>query len=104
MENQTQGVKQELILQMGTDRMIQIHVYANLSFSDSLTEVIGKMGFNLIGKRGQSATQMVPRQIKALRLGCMIKLQVRIFVSALENTPQNFRQKCMPSKHEQSRS
>jgi hypothetical protein len=42
----TQGMKEEPILQMGTDRIILRHVQTNLSQSDSLTEVIEKTGFN----------------------------------------------------------
>jgi hypothetical protein len=41
----------------------------DLSRSDFVTELNGKMGFTLIGKGDHCGTQAVPRQMKALRLG-----------------------------------
>jgi hypothetical protein len=58
-----------------------------LSRSDTPTEVNGKTGFNLIRKGDYSGTQMVPRQIKALELGCMVMVQGRCLAAALGNRP-----------------
>jgi hypothetical protein len=69
---------------------------AKLSRSYFLTEVNGKTGFTPIGKGGLSDTQMVPRQVKARGLGSMIMAQSGNSASALGNTPQYSRQKCMP--------
>jgi hypothetical protein len=60
---------------------------ANLSWSDSQTQVNGKTGFNLMGRGDKSGTQMVPKQIKALGLGCMVMAQGGNLASDLGNTP-----------------
>jgi hypothetical protein len=46
---------------------------------------------------------MVPRQIKALELGCIAMEQGGNLVSALVSTQQYSRQKCMPFRHVQLR-
>jgi hypothetical protein len=66
------------------------------SLSDSLRDTNGKTGFNPIGKGDYSCTQMVPRKIKALGLGCIVMMQGGRLTSAS-------RQRCMPSRHVQQR-
>jgi hypothetical protein len=50
----------------------------NPSRSDFLIEVNGKKGFNLIKKGDCSGLQMVPRQTKALNLGCTAMQQRKL--------------------------
>lgn len=92
------GMKEEPILQIGTDKIILIYV-TSLSRLDSLTEVNGKMGFNL-KKRGV-VWYTVLKQMKTLGQGCMDMTGEKGFASALGNTPQHSRQKCLPSRHVQ---
>jgi hypothetical protein len=51
----------------------------------------------------KSGTQMVPRQTKALELGCTVMEQGGNSVSALVSTPQYSRQRYMPLRHVQLR-
>jgi hypothetical protein len=58
-------MKEESILHMGDDKMIQRLVYSKL-LTDFLTQVNGKAGFNLREMGDKSGRQMVPKQMKAL--------------------------------------
>jgi hypothetical protein len=75
----------------------------NLTPSDTLTEVNGKMGFNPTGREDQSLTPMVLKQMKSLELGCVVLLHIqsRSLTSALDDTPHYSSQNCMPSTHAQ---
>jgi hypothetical protein len=99
----TQGMKKEPILQMGTDRMIPRHVYDKpftVRFPDRSD---WKDRFQPNRNGGLIRYTDVPREIRVLQLGCRVMAQGGSLASALGNTPQYFRQKCMPLRHAQLR-
>jgi hypothetical protein len=68
---------------MGSDKMIPRHVYDKpftIRFPDRSE---WKMGFQPDGGGGGSGTQIAPRQIKALELGCIAMVPGKNLVSAL---------------------
>jgi hypothetical protein len=99
----TQGMKEEPILQMGTDGMMPRHVCDKpftVRFPDR-SEWKGR--FQPIRKGGLIWYTEGPRPIRVLGLGCMVMAIGRSLASAVANTPQYSRQKCMPLRLRQSR-
>jgi hypothetical protein len=60
---------------------------ANPSQSDSLIEVTGKTSFNPTGREDSFGTQMAPRPIRILGLGC-IDDSGHSFLLEAESTPE----------------
>jgi hypothetical protein len=75
----------------------------NPSRSDFLIEVNGKRGFIPPDRGDLFGIQMVPRQIKAVELKCIVTEQGGNLVSALVSTQQYSRKKYMPLRHVQLR-
>jgi hypothetical protein len=99
----TQGIIKELILQMGTDKMIPRHVcdkpftvrFPDRSeWKDGLQpDGKGRLIWHIDGSKANYGTGA----------GCMVMIQNGVVVSVLGNTQQYSRQKHMPSRHAQYR-
>ena len=89
----SQDMKHKPILQMGSDRMLLRYATTSYSRSTSLTSV---NGFNPDKNGGWSGTQMKPRPIKTLVLGCTNGAQERGRASVLGSTPWYSRLKYIP--------
>jgi hypothetical protein len=87
---------------MGTGRMIPRHVYDKLFIVRFPDRSEWKDGFQP-DRKGGLIWYTAPRPIRALGLGCIAKVQGGSLTSALGNTPQYYRQKCMPLSYAQFR-